>query len=180
MAGLSYGPRVMTKRVPIDPHDPSHFTIGIPQGAKAILKQAVEEYKAVSTAGERELALLDRFLANLGAAKAAEGPLGGAAGAAGGGGGGGVTAAAEQPADLVDEVVDAPQMFEYDDIAHSGHLPMKQVELVPSKKGKKEEEGGVDARVLHPPPPRSTSSTSSRTPASSTRSRRRSAGRRST
>ena len=28
-------------------------------------------------------------------------------------------------------------MFEYDDIAHSGHLLMKQVELVPSKKGKK-------------------------------------------
>ena len=37
----------------------------------------------------------------------------------------------------MDEVVDAPQMFEYDDIAHSGHLLMKQVELVPSKKGKK-------------------------------------------
>ena len=32
------------------------------------------------------------------------------------------------PTDLTDEVTDAPQLFEYEDIAHSGHLMVKQVE----------------------------------------------------
>ena len=34
-------------------------------------------------------------------------------------------------------MTDAPQLFEYEDIAHSGHLMVKQVELVPSAKKKK-------------------------------------------
>ena len=58
----------------------------------------------------------------------------GEAGSSGGGGG----------SHLMDEITDAPQLFEYEDIAHSGHLLMKVVDLVPpkpgSKKKKKKEE----------------------------------------
>ena len=45
LASLSYGPRVVSKRVPIDPNDKSAFTINIPQGAKSIIKQAVDELR---------------------------------------------------------------------------------------------------------------------------------------
>ena len=39
MAGMAYGPRVISRRAPIDPNDKSAFTINIPQGAKSIIKQ---------------------------------------------------------------------------------------------------------------------------------------------
>ena len=37
---MPYGPRVVAKRQPLDPHDKSPFTINVPQGAKSIIKQA--------------------------------------------------------------------------------------------------------------------------------------------
>jgi len=151
MASLSYGPRVVSKRAPIDPNDKSAFTINIPQGAKSIIKQAVEEYKQTNNMAADEVSLLDRFLANLGTATAPNmifgvnpnAPVGtGAAAAAGGDGADG----SGEGSHLMDEITDAPQLFEYDDIAHSGHLLMKVVDLVPpnpknaNKKTKKKKE----------------------------------------
>ena len=128
MAGMAYGPRVVSKTMPIDPQDTSSFSINIPQGAKAIIKQAVEEYKQTNALGSVELSLLDKLLSNLGTAAPPTNPFGGApSGTAPGGG-------PAAPTDLTDEVTDAPQLFEYDDIAHSGHLMVKQVDLVPNKK----------------------------------------------
>ena len=52
------------------------------------------------------------------------------------------------------EVHDAPQLFEFEDIAHSGHLLMKQVDLTPPQKGKgkkktkKEDEFQVEYFIL--------------------------------
>jgi len=137
LSSLAYGPRVVSKRAPIDPNDKSAFTINIPQGAKSIIKQAIEEYKQTNDMAQDEIGLLDRFLANLGQAIAPttvfginpNAPLGGAAGGtaptgAGADGGG---------EHLMDEITDAPQMFEYDDIAHSGHMLMKVIDMVPPK-----------------------------------------------
>jgi len=137
LSALAYGPRVVSKRAPIDPNDKSAFTINIPQGAKSIIKQAIEEYKQTNDMAQDEIGLLDRFLANLGQAIAPttvfginpNAPLGGAAGGtaptgAGADGGG---------EHLMDEITDAPQMFEYDDIAHSGHMLMKVIDMVPPK-----------------------------------------------
>jgi len=48
-------------------------------------------------------------------------------------------------------LTDAPQLFEYDDIAHSGHLLMKVVELVPQpkkKRGKKKDEWQMEYFIL--------------------------------
>ena len=52
---MAYGPRVVSKRAPIDPNDKSAFTINIPQGAKSIIKQAVEEYKQSNQMGSDEV-----------------------------------------------------------------------------------------------------------------------------
>ena len=60
---MAYGPRVVSKRVPVDPNDKSAFTINIPQGAKTIIKQAVDEYKQTNDMGPDEVALLEKFLA---------------------------------------------------------------------------------------------------------------------
>ena len=156
MSSLSYGPRVVSKRVPVDPNDKSAFTINIPQGAKSIIKQAVEEYKQTNDMGADEVGLLDRFLANLGTALApstifgvdpnrplAAGSTGGDAAAAAGGSG---------PSHLMEEITDAPQLFEYEDIAHSGHVLMKVIDLVPPKKEggkkKKKEEWELEYFIL--------------------------------
>lgn len=137
ISAMGYGPRVVSKTLPIDPNDTSSFSINIPMGAKAIIKQAVEEYKQTNALGGAELSLLDKLLANLGTAAPPTQPFGGTPS--------GSTPAGGPPAptDLTDEVTDGPQLFEYEDIAHSGHLMVKQVDLVPStkkKKKKKEEE----------------------------------------
>ena len=152
MSAMSYGPRVVSKRVPIDPNDKSAFTINIPQGAKSIIKQAVEEYKQTNTMAQDEVGLLDRFLANLGSASAPTSIFGvnpnapagsagamGAAGAAAGAGALGAAGAADALSHLLDEITDSPQLFEYDDIAHSGHMLVKVVDLVQpaAKPGKK-------------------------------------------
>ena len=90
---------------------------------------AVEEYKQTNDMGSEEVGLLDRFLANLGSAiaptsifgvdpskpLAAPGADGTGAAAAGGSG----------PSHLMEEITDAPQLFEYEDIVHSGHCLMK-------------------------------------------------------
>jgi myosin heavy subunit len=156
LASLAYGPRVVSKRAPIDPNDKSAFTINIPQGAKSIIKQAIEEYKQTNAMGADEVGLLERFLANLGTATAPStvfgvnpnAPTGGAApGGAGADGG--------EAAHLMEEITDAPQLFEYDDIAHSGHLLVKVVDLVPptaksgkAKKKKKEPEWQLEYFIL--------------------------------
>ena len=73
------------------------------------------------------------------------GTPGAAAGEAGSSSGGGGS-------HLMDEITDAPQLFEYEDIAHSGHLLMKVVDLVPpkpgSKKKKKKEEWELEYFIL--------------------------------
>lgn len=138
MAGMAYGPRVVTKRQPVDPNDKSAFTINVPQGAKSIIKQAVDEYKQTNTMSRDELELLEKFMQALGAAKPAETIFGTSQAMPTGANAAGAAAISHDPDDLVDELVDAPQMFEYDDIVFSGHLLMKAVELVPSKKKKKE------------------------------------------
>ncbi|KOO21444.1 myosin-like protein [Chrysochromulina tobinii] len=97
LSSLAYGPRVVSKRAPIDPNDKSAFTINIPQGAKSIIKQAIEEYKQTNDMAQDEIGLLDRFLANLG------------------------------------QAIAPTTMFEYDDIAHSGHMLMKVIDMVPPK-----------------------------------------------
>jgi hypothetical protein len=144
MASMAYGPRVVSKRAPIDPNDKSAFTINIPQGAKSIIKQAVDEYKQTNTMGADEVALLDRFLSNLGTAAAPttifganpNAPAGGAGGAAATGDAGG--AGGDDPGHLMEEITNQPQLFEYDDIAHSGHMLVKVVDLAPPPKtGKK-------------------------------------------
>jgi hypothetical protein len=94
----------------------------LPQGAKAIIKKAVEEYKQTNALGSTELALLDKLLSNLGTAAPPTAPFGGMPSGATPAGG------PPAPTDLTDEVTDAPQLFEYEDIAHSGHLMVKQVE----------------------------------------------------
>jgi len=155
-ASLGYGPRVVSKRAPIDPNDKSAFSINIPQGAKSIIKQAVEEYKQTNTMGADEIALLERFIANLGSAQppstifgvdpnkplAAQQQAAAAGGEAAGGG----------PSHLMEEITDAPQLFEYEDIAHSGHLLMKVIDLVPPKPGtkkkKKKEEWELEYFIL--------------------------------
>ena len=143
LASLAYGPRVVSKRAPIDPNDKSAFTINIPQGAKSIIKQAVEEYKQTNNMAQDEISLLDRFLANLGTATAPSTVFGINPNAPASGGGGGAAAGAAATGDdgadgahLMDEITDAPQLFEYDDIAHSGHLLMKVVDLVTPPPGK--------------------------------------------
>ena len=70
MASMGYGPRVVSKRAPVDPGDKSAFTINIPQGARSIIKQAIEEYKGSNDMGQDELGLLERFIRNLGEATA--------------------------------------------------------------------------------------------------------------
>jgi len=136
MQALAYGPRVVSKGVPFDPNDQSSFTISIPQGAKLFIKQAVDEYKLTNQVADGELALLDKFLANLASATTPSAVFGATLNA---------PKAEEkvekepQP-DLIDEVTDAPQLFEFEDIAHSGHLQMKQIELVETKKKKKKKD----------------------------------------
>ena len=39
----------VTQVAPVDPSDLSQFTISIPQGAKAFIKEAVEEYKLTNS-----------------------------------------------------------------------------------------------------------------------------------
>jgi len=138
-ASLGYGARVVSRRAPMDPNDKSAFTIHIPQGAKTIIKQAIEEYKQANQVGSAEIALIDRFLQNLATAKPPENVFG-ASPFKGDAKNEGATEAAA-PTDLVDELTDAPQMFEYDDIAHSGHLLMKVVDLVAQAKKKKNRKG---------------------------------------
>ena len=133
MAAMSYGPRVVSKRVPVDPNDKSAFTINIPQGAKTIIKQAVEEYKQTNSMSADEVGLLEKFLGNLSSAVAPTNIFGhnpnAPAGYADGGAGGG------EASHLIDEITDAPQLFEYDDIAHSGHMLVKVADLVEPPKG---------------------------------------------
>ena len=47
-----------------------NWTNNIPQGAKSIIKQAIEEYKGSNDMGQDELGLLERFIRNLGEATA--------------------------------------------------------------------------------------------------------------
>ena len=84
-----------------NPH-PLTLTLTLTQGAKAIIKQAVEEYKQTNALGGGELALLDKLLANLGTAAPPAQPFGGMP--PGGTPAGGPPA----PTDLTDEVSDAP------------------------------------------------------------------------
>ena len=85
-----------------------------------------------------EVGLLEKFLGNLSSAVAPtnifghnpNAPAGYADGGAGGAGGG-------EASHLIDEITDAPQLFEYDDIAHSGHMLVKVADLVEPPKGKK-------------------------------------------
>ena len=143
LSALSYGPRVVSKRAPIDPNDKSAFTINIPQGAKSIIKQAVEEYKQTNAMGQDEVGLLDRFLQNLGSATAPTTIFGVNPNAPVGSGAAGAVApqatGASDPGHLMDEITDAPQLFEYDDIKYSGHMLVKVVDLFtpPPKAGKK-------------------------------------------
>ena len=84
-----------------NPAPPPHTHL--PQGAKAIIKQAVEEYKQTNALGGGELALLDKLLINLGTAAPPAQPFGGSP--SGGTPAGGPPA----PTDLTDEVsADAP------------------------------------------------------------------------
>ena len=93
--------------------------------------------------------MLDRFLNNLGTAVAPaaifganpNAPAGGATTADAG------MAAVGDPGHLMEEITDAPQLFQYDDIAHSGHMLVKVIDRVvqqpkqgkkPSKKKKEE------------------------------------------
>jgi len=160
LASLAYGPRVVSKRAPIDANDKSAFTINIPQGAKSIIKQAVEEYKQTNNMAADEVNLLERFLANLGTATAPStvfgvNPNAPAGSATPGAAGTAAAGAASGTEHLMDEITDAPQLFEYDDIAHSGHLLMKVIDKVEPKaangkkpKKKKEPEWQLEYFIL--------------------------------
>ena len=57
-----------------------------------------------------------------------------------------------EPGHLMEEITDAPQMFEYDDIAHSGHMLVKVVDNFKPKDGKgkkaKKEEWRLEYFIL--------------------------------
>lgn len=130
---MNYASRLISRHTPIDIHDKSTFSINIPANAKSLFKAAVDEYKQTNDMDQNEVALLDLFLQNLNTAKPpTTSPWEGG----------------DNPKKALtnveaDETEESPQLFEYDDIALTGHILMKMIDLVPNPKKKKKKDEWV-------------------------------------